>query len=331
MKNNILFVIIILFGLQSCQVRTSGNWKDENIDTIIKREIDALDKKLMEAANTNNSTLLEEIMSDELIEFKGDSLKFLTNQLEGLFNNSEIEILNQYYLKVLKINSEVSVSSGNGLINDYVLEFNPLNHEMFVSLNVVTKGLNKYLILSIYGKHPEGWKLNILRFGQYAVNGKTATELYAAARYDYKNGYLVDAAANMYLCSQISQPASVYWRYQRDTEMQEFYETILSDYNTQFTFPIVLENIPSHPQIFELTMQEIEDGYYPMIRYHSEIDLKDTVLTRIENDLIHEDIEDVFKGIRKDKKYIYYKAFNEMPNDYVTVDTYGFVKELENK
>jgi len=144
--------------------------------------------------------------------------------------------------------------------------------------------------------------LNILRFGQYALNEKTATELYAAARYDHKNGFLVDAAANMYLCSQISQPASEYWKYEKDVEMQAFYQTVLADYNSQYTFPILLDNIPSHPQIFELTMQEIEGGYYPMVRYHSEIDLKDTVLTKIENNLVHESIEGVFKGITKDKK-----------------------------
>jgi hypothetical protein len=44
--------------------------------------------------------------------------------------------------------------------------------------------------------------------------------------------------------------------------------------------------------------------------------------------LIHQSIGHIFKGIDKDKRYLYYKAYNEMPNGTTPVPTYGFVKKL---
>jgi hypothetical protein len=65
-----------------------------------------------------------------------------------------------------------------------------------------------------------------------------------------------------------------------------------------------------------------------MVEYLTSIDLNDTVRTKVENELIHQSIGHIFKGIDKDKRYLYYKAYNEMPNGTTPVPTYGFVKKL---
>jgi len=66
-----------------------------------------------------------------------------------------------------------------------------------------------------------------------------------------------------------------------------------------------------------------------MIEYYSSISLGDTATLRLENDKINQEIGKVFKGIDKDKKFLFYKAYNELPNGKTPVKTYGFVKELQ--
>ncbi len=75
----------------------------------------------------------------------------------------------------------------------------------------------------------------------------------------------------------------------------------------------------------------MNEGYFPMIEYLTKIDLKDTIQTRIENDGIHKIIGDKFKGIEKDKNYIFYKAFSRMLDGKTEVPTYGFVKKLKKE
>ncbi len=331
MKKGLLLIVLTVLGLQSCNVNVFGNWQDEEIDSQIKSEIEVLDRKLLKGIVSNNPLIIKEIMSDTLKEKSRDEINAIVNQLNSVLKNDDYEVLNQYYLKNSFLKNSVSVKSGTSLINDYDFTFQPRNNEMFVSLFTSKNGLDEYLIACVYGKYAEGWKLNILRFGQYKLNGNTAPELYAKARYDYKKGYLVDAANHIFLSSQILTPADKLWKYEREDEMIEFYNTVVEDVKNQYQFPIALTDIESHPQILNVFPQKVEEGYFPMIEYITEIDLSDTTQTKIENDLIHDKIGEIFKGIDKDKKFIFYKAYSEMPDGVTPVSTYGFVKELNKE
>ena len=87
--------------------------------------------------------------------------------------------------------------------------------------------------------------------------------------------------------------------------------------------------IKTNPQIINIFPQGMQDGYFPMVEYLTNIDLKNTVSTKEENNLIHKSIGQVFKGLDKGKKFIFYKAYSQMPNGKTPVPTYGFVKELK--
>ncbi len=202
MKNLILLTILTAFGLQSCNVGTTGTWKDENIEQGLKNEIEALDRKVMEAVTTNNSDLLKSIMSDKLLGKSGDNIDQLIQQASSIITTTDYIILNQF-------------------------------------------------------------------------------------------------------------------------------EKVMTEINSKYKFPMTLDAIDSKPQILSIYPLGMAEGYFPMIEYLTNLDLKDTVQTKAEYENIHLEIVKSFKGIDKDKDYIFYKAFSQMPDGKTQVPTYGFIKELK--
>ena len=328
MRYLILLIPLIAFGIQCCNVGSTKVWKDKNIEQRLKDEIETLDKKVVEAVTNQDTELLRSIMSDKLLEMAGDSIGQLLEQVNDLFAATDYKILNQFHTKNSTTGIENLVFSGAKELNDYVIHYQALNEEMFISLLISKVGYDEFLMTNIYGKYPDGWKLNILQFGQYKVNGKTAPELYRAAKEEYESGYLMDAANNMFLSSRVTHPANQFWQYQHETEVKEFYETVITELNAKYRFPMILEAIDSRPQIVTIYPQGTVDGYFPAVEYITNLDLEDTVRTKEEYEKVHSEMVRIFNGIDKNKPYVFYKAYSKMPDGKTPVPTYGFVKEL---
>ena len=328
MKQVILLLTIFLFGLQSCKLGTSNFVSNEKIDTQIRNEIKSLDKIVVESFFENNPKFIKGIMSDMLLKKDGDKIDDIIHKANNLVDNKEYRILDQYYVKNTSKGLSNTVMSGLNDQKDYIIHYKAENKEMFVSLIVIKNGLDEFLITNIYGKYNDGWKLNIIYIGEYTLNGMTAIELYKKAKKQYEKGYIVDAVNNMLLSSQVSKPANEYWQYQNEHEMKKFYDKVINDAKNKYHFPITLTKIDTKPELLNISPQGMNEGFFPMINYLTKIDLKDTIRTRIENDKIHNLIGTIFKGIDIDKKYIFYKAWNEIPNGKNIKPNYGFVKKM---
>lgn len=329
MRKLIILTILIAFGLQSCKLGTMGTWKDENIEPGLKSEIKALDKKVIEAVTTKNAKLLKSIMSDQLLKKSAGNIDQIIEQASNVISSSDYKILNQYQTKNSTEGIGNTIISGMSELNDYIIHYKALNEEMFISLIIPKSGIDEFIVTNIYGKYPDGWKLNILQLGQYRVNGQTAPELYTQAKKEYDSGYLMDAANNMFLSSRVVKPANNFWQYQNEKEMKELYEKVMTEINSKYKFPMTLDEIDSKPQILSIYPKGTVDGYFPMIEYLTNLDLNDTVSTKMEYETVHSEIVKAFNGIDKNKNYIFYKAFSEMPDGKTPVQTYGFIKELK--
>jgi hypothetical protein len=324
----VILAILTISILQSCSVGTSRQWKDESIEQSLRNEIQDLDTRVIESIRTNDPSHVKTIMSDMLLKQSGSNISQLIGQVASAVDDSDYETLNQFHVKNSTTGIRNTVISGVSQRNDFVINYQALNKEMFISLLIQKNEPDVLIITNIYGKYPDGWKLNILQFGTYKVDGKTAVELYVKAKGEYEKGHLIDAANDMFLSSKIANPASTLWKYQKEEEMKEFYEKVINETKASYNFPLTLNEINSKPQIINIFPQGTSEGYFPMVEYLTSIDLNDTVRTKVENELIHQSIGHIFKGIDKDKRYLYYKAYNEMPNGTTPVPTYGFVKKL---
>lgn len=327
MKKSIAIICLTFMVTQSCNFISSGTWKDENIDKKTREEISTLNNKLLKAVSTQDSTLLKSMFSDVLMKKSNGFLGSLLEQASQMFTSTEYRFVNQFHVKNKKKDVTNTVFPGINGHNDYILKYKALNKEMYVALLVPQNGLNEFLVTCIYGKYPEGWKINILQFGGYTRDGKTATQLYELATRQYQLGYLIDAANSMVLSEQVMDPSNSFLKYNKEKEMKEFKQSLIAELNRMYQFPMTMEAVKSKPQIINIYPMGVKEGYFPMIEYVSMINLKDTARTKKEFLEIHESLESTFKGITTDKQFVFYKAYAAMPDGKTPIPTFTFVHE----
>ena len=325
----ILLVILAVSFLTGCKLGTFKMWKNDNIDSKKKEQIKALNDKLFLAITSNDVASIKELISDKLLEKSGSNLEQLIYQVSISFQSDNYRVLDEYNVINSKINMNTTLPANLSNDNDYVLKYVALNKESYVSLLLPT-GLNNDLLFTvIYGKYGNQWKINILQFGQYSLFGKTAPEYYKLAKEKYEKSHLIDAINYIEISRQCLRPsASELFQYQKEKDINEFYEKVMKEIHSKFTLPLTLENIKTKPKIFRIYPEMIDEGIFPMVFYLSEISLKDTMSLKFENEKVKMEVSKLFTGIDKDKKYVFYSVFNEFPNDNKKVERYGFIDKL---
>lgn len=331
MKQLFCIIILALLVLSGCKKEATGTWKNESIDQNLRQEIKTLDNRVMESILAGDPKIIVDIMSLRLKERSIKDIDQFIDQANEVIHSRTYETLDQYYVRNSGENQINKVSSGDSAVNDYVIQYQAVNKESFVSLIIPKDTLYKFLITNIYGKYGDTWKLNIFKFGLYKINGMTAEELYAKAKSEMDKGFLADAVTDMSLSSQTAFPANNFWKYQKDDVMKKFFKNILSEFQKQYQFPMTVDDIATKPQILNIYPQDGEDGYYPSVAYLTKIDLTDTVKIVVENNLLHEEIGRIFKGLDKGKNYLIYTAYNQIPNPNSEPRSYRIVKKLESE
>ena len=320
-----ILLILTVLTLQSCNVGTSGTWKNDNIDKDKKEQIKVLNDKLFKAITTNDVAGVKVLMSDKLLEKGGSDLDKLINQVSSSFKADNYRILDEYNVHNSTTGIGNTLPSGISGDNDYVINYQALNKEMYVSLLLPTGLDNELLITVIYGNYDNQWKINILQFGQYSLFKKTAPDYYKLAKESYDKSYLIDAVNYVGLSKQCLRPANDFFQFQKEKDINEFYDKVMKEVNTKFTFPLTLDNIDTKPKVFRIFPEMINEGFFPMVYYLSDINIKDTTALKIENEKVKQEVERLFTGIDKDKKFVFYWAFNEIPDGKKLVEHYGFI------
>lgn len=316
-KTNYLLLIGLML-LIGCSVGTT-NWND-HIDAKSRAQIKALNDKMIEALNENNSQKLKEIFSDKLKEKVGADLDAFVAKVHDSFKTKNYTLLDEYMTNNSGIGTVATV------FNDsvYKVSFEVMSKETYISL-VISDGLaNKELLTCIYGKYGDDWKINVLKIGDYSYFGKTAIDFYEQAKADYAKGNLIDAVDDIVMAQQTAAPAEQLFKYNKEPEMKEFAQKIYKEANERFPMPMKVTEIKTNPQIYNIAPKPMLDGIFPMVTYISKIDLKDTVALKNENEELKKVIGTLFPGIEKGKKFVFFRAYNEIPNGKTPTDHYGF-------
>lgn len=327
-------LFLLLFLAIGCQVKMNNNqtFINDNISSNIKSDIMLHDNRIIEAIKTNQPNVINDIFSGKLIEQSGDDLDTIFNVTYEILKDAEFKKLD--YLYVINATDNVSNTIFSGMTgdDDYIIHYKALNKNVFISLYTAETPNNEMLIALIYGETKNGWKLHHLQFGTYSLYHKTSIDFYKEAlRYD-SLGYLVDAANHLFLAQKCLKPANQLWQWLREKDIVELQKSVMEKINTDYKFPLTIEEIETKPQIYNIYPQLLSDSYETMIVYYSQINLKDTVALKKENLEIQKLIGKIFSGIDTEKNYLLYRATNELPNGTPKkIERYGFIQELDNE
>jgi hypothetical protein len=324
-----IILLIVSLMTQGCHLGTSGTWANDRIDQSVKNQIDVLNKKLFESIASKDIPATKLLMAPVLLEKSGKSIDTIVNAFGDNFKGTQYEILDEYYTKNTTTKVTNTLFPVRKTSEDYIIQYLALNEEMYVSV-LVSKDLPvNFVMLAIYGKYNDGWKINILQLGQYSILGKTAPEYYNKSLVQYKKGNLIEAVDLIVMAGQIAHPGGTYFKYKNEDDMAAFYTKVLQEANTKYHFPVTLDKVKSKPQIFSINPQLIEKGdnkgIFPIVGYKSAIALNDTVALKAENKAMQQTIGEIFKGIDSEG-YIIYQAYNQIPDGKTSVKRYGFIQ-----
>lgn len=326
----ILFLTTVI--LTACHVGTSGTFVNANISADIKQQVEPLNKKLIEGLVSKNTDGIKKLMAPILIKSSGSKLSSILDTISAGITTTEYTVIDEYYTKNTTTNISNTLMSGIGTASGYILHYLALNKEMFAAVISVKTEIGTGLILAVYGKYDDGWKLNILNAGAYQLLGKTAPDYYNKAKQYYNKGELLDATNNIVLASQIATPGGAYFKYKTQDSIKAFYEKVVGEINQKYKLPMGVTEVKTHPQILSVTPQYIsgaEAGFYPYIAYKSNINLKDTSALKTENKALQTAMANLFKGLTQNNKYILYRAFKDMPGPAASKESYGFVQKVK--
>ncbi len=330
-----LLILSLIVLLQSCKNKESGAWVNDNIDNDIRTQISSLNKKLFKGIMSNDTDAVLSLLSPQLLKRAKKNIDTLVVRSSISYNAKEYTVLDEYYTKSIYPNRLDTLTSNKGNVQDYVLNFHAVNKEAYASL-LISKDLPVNCILFVlYGKYGSTWKINSLQIGQYSINNKTAPDYYKDAMAQYNSGNLVDAVNLMGITAQLAAPLGSYFQYKLEDTMKTACNKVLIDADLKYQLPFIVDLVSTKPQLFSIGPKIVEEAnhgsIYPLIKYKSAIKLTDTVTLKAENTALQKVIGTVFKGIDQNKNYIFYQAYDQIPdNTNPNVKHYGFIQKLKH-
>jgi len=333
MKKQLLFLLVtVVLSTSACMFFTTKTYKNNDIDPDVKAEIAPLNKKVFDCLMADNVGGIKKLMSPLMLDSAGESIDTIVHTVAKEFKGKEYTMLDEFYTKHALPGNRVTLTANDGSINNYVIQYGALNHEMYASLFISKNLPINFAVFTVFGKYENGWKLNILSINNYSMLGKTAPEYYAKSMAEYHKGDTIDAALNIIVASALGSPGGKHFQYQDRDDMVAYYSSTVAEANSAYHFPITVKQIKTAPQIFTITPQLITDktkeGIYPLIKYRSSVNIADTVALKAENNALQKVVGTMFKGIKQDRNYIMYEAFNQLPDGKTPVKDYGFVQRL---
>lgn len=315
--------LLLIIVVQSCADK-AGSWKNEQINAGKREDFHKLNDEAFKYIKANDPKGLQSLLCKELID--DSHTERLVELISSRLNDDKYSMLDEYYV-INKYKDYDTIFSKGKDINSYSLNYPGITREMYITFFVPKTSENKYMVSIAYAKYNYGWKISTLDLEPYTINGKTGPELFKLAKEQYSKHYLIDAVNNIALALTCFKPSEI-WQYPNEGEISVLNGKVINEANERYKFPFTLNQVTTKPQIIRIYNQINADGAYPVVYYLSKINLKDTLAIRRENEQIKKVIGKAMPGIDKDKKYVFYAAFNQRPTGYKTVDHYDMTDKL---
>jgi hypothetical protein len=332
----ILFMILPFLCLSGCGL------KERYGPEILKG--DAISKELRSTIKSNNISLLKSLknrdlsglrnlLSDPLIESLNEHTDSIIKVYGMTIKDAKFKVLDEYYTKAKVEKQAISIKNDSRKGHEYSLDFVANQKEFYISLLVIKiDAAHSMLLTVIYSRYYTNWLVDVIRFGSYDFNGKTLRTLLKDAKQSLKDSNLVDAHINITLANSCAASASNILTYKNETVVTDFIKSLNRVVNATYHFPIKILTIASQPEIQELSFIDLPDeGCFPMVIYKTKIPISHLKDLKAENDLLQTKIGSIFKGIDQSKKYVLYRAINQMPDKTKEMEYYGFIDTLKNK
>lgn len=325
MKTNQFFLVSLIF-LAGCTLNPNQTWKNESINKDLKAEIHQLNERVIDAYIQNQPEKLIGLTGKAMLDVT--SPKELTTMVEQISQytiQKDFKIIDEYYV------SNTSKGGNNVLFGEeYKIVYRALNREMYTSLlEIQINPISSILLTLIYGKYGEDWKINIIRYGDYACYGKTAVYFYQKAKKLQEKGHLIDATKNLYVAQQLYAPINGIGKYSTKEPIDNLLKKIEIEVYEKYHFPIEVSSISSKPSILNINPNLVEEGPILDFTYYTNINLNDTLALEQEYLKLLHFVGKEFKGVLEENNFFLFNAVNQIPDGETPVNAHLFIHEVK--
>lgn len=321
---SISFFICICFAAKAfggISLSTGYSKVGDEIDPKIRREISILNDKLVSGLFRNNAPLVLSLMSPQLIAVMGSGINSFVPQMAGMMPSSNYSVQLEYHSISSKPESPLFLPSDKSVQDKYAISLLSMTKESYESLLSLSESIS---LLVVYGKHENGWQINIVRAGQMKVGHLSGPDYFRLAKSRLKDGNTIDAVLYSIMSTELLHPLASFFSYDIQDEAEKFSKKVIDEASDRYGIPKTLKAISSNPIIFKLSPHVINDTVHPMISYQTAIAFDDTAALRQEYEMVKIQSNAIFEGISKNRRAVLYRAYAKIPDGPGPVDSYGF-------
>lgn len=310
----LLYAVVFFLLTQGCGLGGSFIDTNENINADLRKQMQANNLRCISALQENNVRMVEAMCSKELLEKHAGQLPQIMEGFSSQYSAGKYRVWDEYYIRNSVVGPTHTLRSAQRPKDNYSLRYKAVTKEMYMSLMIVENTYGGVLVSILYGKYGADWKINSLRIDQYSYFGKTGSDYYEMAKDAYAASSHVDAVNYASIADACINRMSEWWTYDHQEEFTRFSGKISREANEKFRFPIFIGDISTYPEIQSVRVEMLQDGFYPVVAYLTQIPLEDTVALENENMQLQQKIGTIFPGIDKGKRYILYEAVDHLPS-----------------
>lgn len=311
--NFVRLAVVALFAvaLQSCGPGKPGVYKGAQIPNGARNKMHGLTDDLLAALKVNNNDKLEGMMSSEMIAGGHERMR-TTEQISYHMQTGDYVLSKEYYI-VNQSRGLDTIKERNEGVNNFNLIYERTAPEMYYAF-FTPKSPQKWQITALFCKLSYGWKLCDLELNLSADNGLTAPQLMARAKEQFNQGEWLEGLNSASMAEDCLSPYTK-MKYLCEDEIANYYsQTAFKTFVQKQHMPVTVGQVATRPLIIRVLLERNAEGAFPNINYLTKLDLNDTRALAKENEEVGKVIGSVFKGVDKDRKYIYYTIYHDKGN-----------------
>lgn len=292
-------------------------------------EANRMNQQLVQAICKGRVEAVKAMCSDSLLKSSGAGLDSLVLQAATIFADTGFTVL---YASNIQHDAQKKIDSlkvFEGSDSAFVMRLPVFAPNQYISLLLLhNRAGNGFLLTTLYAYNGSAWTLNVLQAGPYNLAGRNAPAWFAEARRRAEKGWMMDAVNYSSLAVECLQPAGRMLRYESETEITASYTRWMQELAKRYALPYTLGTIRSNPAVFRIYPEISREGFYPMVHYLSRISLADSAAIRLEYQQVRMEVARLFPGLNQEKEYIFFRAFNRIPEPGKEAEYVTFVDRL---